>query len=196
MSAKIVRIVVWGAVAIAVVVVLYIRYTTSKVNRIISEANALIDEGNAKEKELGPEANQFFMGVVPKAFFVNGTAPKDSVLDRAKLEKSVAKTNEILTQVEESFRAAAAKFDEGTRGGKSGAVSKYLELMSQAYQKRADAEEAHLKAVALLLDKSIPQVELRKKCGELFIEARKLEGDFDRLEAEAAKLHGDNNKFN
>ena len=45
-----------------------------------------------------------------------------------------------------TIRAAAAKFDEGRQVGKSEVVSKYLELMSQAYQKRADAEEARRKA--------------------------------------------------
>ena len=53
MSTKIVRIVVWGSVAVAVVVVLYIRYTPTQVNRLIDEANDMIDEGDAKQKELG-----------------------------------------------------------------------------------------------------------------------------------------------
>ena len=187
----IVRIVVWGSLAIAAVVVGYIRYTTSKVNGLINEANARIVEGDTKRKELGPEADQFFMGVVPKSFFIkrdehatagedeflNSAGSKDMVLDRAKLEESVTTVNEVLTQVAKSFRAAAAKFDEGRRVRKSEVVSKYLDLMSQAYQKRAEAEEIRGKAVTLLLDKSIKsQDELRKKCGALINDGAKFGG--------------------
>jgi len=210
--AMIVRIVVWGSLAIAVVVVGYIRYTTSKVSGLINEANARIDEGDAKRRELGLDADQFFMGVVPKSFFIkrdehatagedeflSSAGSKDLVLDRAKLEKSVAKVNEVLTQVAESFRAAAAKFDQGRRVGKSEVVSKYLDLMSQAYQKRAEADEIRGKAVSLLLDKSIKsQDELRKRCAALINDARNSEGEFELLEAEAGKIRSKNpSKFN
>ena len=70
----------------------------------------------------------------------------------------------ILAKVVENYRAAAAKFDEARKVGKSEVVSKYLDLMSQAYQKRADSEDARRKAVALVVDKSIQsEDELHKK---------------------------------
>ena len=50
----------------------------------------------------------------------------------------------------------------------------------------ADAAEARRKAVALLLDKSIQsEDELGKQRDVLMIEARKLEGEFERLQGEA-----------
>ncbi len=194
----------------AVVVVLYIRNSRLQVDRLIDEANALVDEGDKQERELGPEANQLLVGAVPREFFVkraehetaaeddvlDRTVPKGLVLDRARLEKSVAKTNELLTTIAKDFRAAAAKFDEGRQAGKSEVVSKYLELMSRAYQKRADAGEVRCKAVALLVDKSIKsEDELRKKFGALLSESRASEGEFERLDAEAQKLHEDNKKL-
>ena len=136
MSTKLVRIVVWGSLAVAVVVVSYIRYTTTKRNQLIDEANALIDEGDAKHKELGPEGDQLIYGFIPKDFFVaspdNKTPPEDEVIlgaiprkgfavDRAKLAKSVAKADDVLAKVVEDFRAAAAKFDAGRKIGKSSA---------------------------------------------------------------------------
>jgi len=195
-------------VAVAVAVVSYINYAAHKVSQRINEANVLVDEGEAKMKELGSEDYQFFSGIVPQSFFVEGAkhkttqedafvnktaSKKEAVLDRAKLEKSIAKTDEILNKVVESYRAAAVKFDEGRKVALGSVVPKYLELKSQAYQKRADAEEAHRKAAVLLLDKSIPsESERRKKVNVLFLEACNSHSEFIRLDDEAERLHDDN----
>jgi len=207
-NGKIVRIVVWGSVAIAAIVVLYIRYPTWKVNGAIKEANALIDDADAKRKELGSESEQLLLtGRLAKTYFVkrdehaaghedefvNADGSKDLVLDRAKLKGPVEKASGILAQLAEDYHAAAAKFDEGKRASKSEAITKYLDLMSQACEKRAEAEDDRVKAVALLLDKSIrSEDELYKKRNELVQKARKSEGEFDRLEFEAQKFHDEN----
>lgn len=208
MGSKIVRIVVWGAVAVAVVVVFYVRTSRMRVDRLIGEANALIEEGDNNEKQLGADGNLLLGGGMPKEIFVErasspvasedefagGTVPKKEVtVDRAKLEKVVAKTDEMLTKVVANFRAASAKFDEGRQSARNGVIAKYLELMSQAYQLRADCEEAHRKAAVILIDKSVPSLdEIRKKRGDLLIEAGKAESEFERLAAEAEKLHDAN----
>ena len=77
MRSKIIRIVVWGAVAIAVVVVVYLRYTRMRVDRLIGEANDMIDEGEAKQKELGLEGNQLLSGSLTKDFLVASAAKTD-----------------------------------------------------------------------------------------------------------------------
>jgi len=171
--------VVWGSVAIAAIVVLCIRYKDWKVNGLISAANKFIDQGSDLKKGIGPDADQLYMGRTPPAY------------DRAKLEKSVADTTELLKQIAEDYRAAAAKFDEASRAGKDEKTSKYFQLMSQANEARAKAEDLRGKAVALLLDKSIKSPDdLHKQCGALMNDARKAEGEFDRLEEGARKLRG------
>ena len=122
------RIVIWGSVAVAAAAVFYHNYATRKVNQLINEADVLIEEGDAKEHELGqevPEVVQFLFGAVPREY----------VSDRAKLETPTAKANEILTRVVEDYGAAAAKFEAGRRIGWTALMStRYLGLMSQAYQ--------------------------------------------------------------
>ena len=114
-------------------------------------------------------------------------------MDRAKLAKSVAKADDVLAKVVEDFRAAAAKFDAGRKIGKNAVVSKYLELKSEAYENRADAEETRRKAIALLLDKSIhTKEELHQKREAADNEAAMSEGEFERLDNEAQNLHDDN----
>ena len=185
MTKQIVRIVIWGLVAVAVVVVAYINYAAGKVSGKIDEANAQIDEGRATSKELGSEADQFLSGALPKAL----------TSDRAKLEAWVAKTNGLLAKVVEDYRAAAAKFEEGRKFALGGVVSKYVELKSHAYQKLADAEEARRKAVVLFIDKSIDSKdELRKKQTVLISEFFKLNSEFDRLDEEAEQLHEENKR--
>lgn len=212
MSSNIVRVVIWGSVAVAVAAVFYFRTANGKVNGLINEANALVDEGDAKRKEYGSETEQLLGGAIPRECFtqrtakkttaedefLNGPAPKELALDRAKLEKSVAKTDDLLAEVATNYRTAAAKFDEARKIGNSGVVSKYLELMSQACAKLADAEETRRKAVALVLDKSIASAsDLHKQQNALFKGAAESENEFERLQADAEKLHDDNkSKFN
>ncbi len=206
MRSKIIRIVVWGAVAIAVVVVVYLRYTRMRVDRLIGEANDMIDEGEAKQKELGLEGNQLLSGSLTKDFLVASAAktdPKETdvftdtasgpVIDQEKLAKAVARTDAILAQIVEIYRGVAAKFDEGRKANKSEVVSNYLQLMSDGYQKRAEAEETRRKALAVLVDKTIKsEKDRRKKFGDLINEARTSDGNFEILEEQASKLRDDN----
>ena len=207
MTKQIVRIVIWGSVAIAVAIVSYRYYSTRKVNGLIHEANALIDEGIAKDEELGPEAKQFLSGAASRAFVggaerkttgktssVKGAVPKTELaLDRAKSEPWIAKSDGVLAKEVESYRAAAAKFEEARNVRQSELVSRYLDLMSQAYQNRADSAETCRKAIALLADKSIQSAdELRKRREALIEDANRSERKFRRFEEEAVALHKDN----
>ena len=100
MTKQIVRIVIWGSVAVAAAIVLYHYYATRKVNGLIDQANVLIDAGIATNKELGPEAERFLSRAISREF-VDGTehkttgkpdpvkgavAKKELALDRAKPE--------------------------------------------------------------------------------------------------------------
>jgi hypothetical protein len=172
-----VRIVVWGSLAIASVAVLYRYYATSKVNRLINESDALVEEGDAKGREIGPDFSQYLHGPISKE-------------DRAKLEVSAPKATSQLAEVIVAYRGVATKFDEAKSVAKTALIStEYLDLMSQAYQSRADSEEAHRKAVALLVDKTIKsEEELQKQRDVLVNEARKLESDFERLQMQATKV--------
>jgi hypothetical protein len=182
-NSKIVRIVIWGAVAIAVLAVVYVRNSRLQASRCADEANALVDEGETKRKELESESGQL----------LRGTVPKELTSDRAKLEESVAKFNERYTTLVGIYRAAAAKFEEGGKAAKNESLSQYWELMSQAYRNFADGEEAHRKAILLLVDKSIPsEDELRQKRETLLEEARKANSEFERLDFEAQKLRNEN----
>ncbi len=183
MSSKIVRIVIWGSVAIAVLVVLYIRNSRQQMDRAVTEANSLVDQCEVNRKKLESEAGELFRGSVPK----------ELAGDREKLEKTVANFNERYMKNVADYRAAAAKFDEAEKAAKKESDSKYLELMSQAYQNFADGEEARRKALLLLVDKSIPSAdELQQKHGALMDEARKLNGEFERLYDDAQKFHDEN----
>ena len=183
MNSQTVRIIVWGAVAVAVAVVSYIRYTAGKVSALAEEANVQVDEGENKLRELGPEANQLLCGPVPKAL----------TSDPAKFQELVVKTEDILAKVAEHYRAAAEKFGAAGKAGKSTVVAKYFELMSQACRNRADAKEAHRQAVAALVDKSIQSAdELQERRNTLFKGASASEGEFERLQEEAQKLHDEN----
>jgi hypothetical protein len=196
MNPKIVRSVVWGAVAVAVVVALYLRFATnfrlqlgtnSRVNRLIEEADARVAEADAKEKTLGLEADLLYTGLVPN----------ELAADQAKLEEAVAKTNDILVKIVEDYRAAAAKYEEAKKAG-SGVVSQYLDLESQVYQCRADAQETRRKTIALMVDTSYQSKgERAKKHGELVDEKSTLEQKFDTLVEAAAKIRENNkDKFN
>jgi hypothetical protein len=180
--------VIWSLVAVAVLVVAYIRYTNNRRDRLIDEANGLIADGDNTTQKLGFEVTRFYIGEIPK----------ELVADRAKLEATAAKLNDSLAKIVADYRAAAAKFGEAKKASWGGVVGQYFDLMSQAYQNRADAEEAHRKTVALVVDKSIESKdELDKKRHALSDENIRFEGEFDRLEDEAARLRESNKgKFN
>ncbi len=195
MSSKTVRIVIWGSVAVAVVVVSYLRFGTNfrlqignQQNELINDANALIDEGDATKRKLGSNVE----------LLIGGAVPQELASDRAKLEETVDKANVLLTKVVESYRAAAAKFDAGSKLGLSSVVSKYLELKSTAYTNLADAEEANRKILLLLVDKPVPTGdELKKKQDALAKQFFTCNSEFERLDMEAEKLHDENkSKFN
>ena len=62
----------------------------------------------------------------------------------------------ILAKIVEDYRAAAAKFDEGRKVGKSEVVSKYLELMSRSLPETAPTlRRPAARRSPLLVDKSI-----------------------------------------
>ena len=139
MTAKIVRIVVWGSVAVAVAVVGYVCYASSRRDALMDDAEARIAEGDKQLQNLVRATNRLSMDV-----------PKGLAGDPAKLEEAVAKNQDVLARVAEDYRAAAANFDAAKKVTWNGVVLKYLDLMSQAYKDRADAEEARRKAIALL----------------------------------------------
>ena len=74
-------------------VVLYVRNSRLQVDRLIDEANALIDEGEQQEKELGPEANVLAGGRPDRNFSssVPNTrpAPEDEFLSRTVARKEL-----------------------------------------------------------------------------------------------------------
>ena len=93
----------------------------------------------------------------------------------------------------ESYRGVAAKFDEAKNVGKSELLSKYFDLMSQAYQNRADGAATCRKAIALLADKSIQSAgELSKRRDALIEDANRSERKSRRFEEEAEVLHNEN----
>lgn len=207
MNSKIVRIVVWGLVAVAVVVVLYIRVSRVQVPRLLGEAQKQVDEGEANEMKLKTEDHQLLNGGgIPKAYLVapaKNKAPTEDEFAKgtkegpdvnwAKLEEAVAATDAKLAEIVKNYRAAAAKFEEGKTAVKSELVAEYFDLRSQAYQKRADAEEARRKLLAVKLDKSIQSdVERNRKFSELSIQIGKSNGEFDALEEKVQKLREDN----
>ena len=203
---NIVRIVIWGAVAIAAAVVFYIHNTTATANKLVAEADALIAEGDAKQNELGMEGEQLLNGDVPAEFFVEaaerktagknksaaGPAKPERVLDRAKLEKAVERAAEILGTVAEKYRAAAGKFDAAAKAGKGEVVSKHFQLMAQAYISRVSAETLRREAVSLLTDKSIASEQRQKKQSSLRDKASAAENEFERLQTEAQKVKDEN----
>ena len=155
---------------------------------MINEANTLIDEGDAARKKLGTNVE----------ILIGGAIPQELASDRAKLEETVNKANVELTKVVRSYRAAAANFDDGSKLGMSSVVSKYLELKSNAYTNKADAEEADRKILLLLVDKPAPTGdELKKKQDALTKQHFTSNSELKRLDAEAEKLHDENkSKFN
>ena len=185
---KIVRIVIWGLVGAAVVVVACIRYAGSRRNGLIGEAEARIADGDSQLQKLEMDANRLSLGDVPKAL----------AGDPTKLAEAVAKTNEGRTRVVEDYRAAVANFDAARKVAWNGVVLKYLDLIAQAYKDRADAEEARRKAIALKFDKSNQSKdELDKKLDALIQENVRLQEEFLRLSTEAEQLRDDNpDKFN
>jgi hypothetical protein len=129
-------------------------------------------------------ANQDFLGK-------NAT----EVLDRDALAKEVARVDEVLTKVVADYRAAAASFAAG-KSSASGEVAKYLDLKSQAYECRANSEDALRKLVLLYVDKSFNLLsEVNKKQRSLSKESASQEWNFDKLETEAKKIHDDNKKL-
>ena len=205
-KSNIVRIVIWGAVAIAAVVVLYYRFARTHASQAIADANALSDEGDDAEKKLGMNEQQLLRGYIPKAFYVEqaaskapkttaaaDSAKKASPLDRAKLKTAIDGMDGALTEAAEKYRAAADKFESGKRSGQGEMVAKYLDIFSQAYKTRADAEEAKRKALAALVDTSLPSDEERQKEYKKLIEdVRKSEQEFERLVSQGEKLQKEN----
>jgi hypothetical protein len=173
---NIVRVVVYGILGIAAVFVLYRYFATGKANRLIDEVDMLVKAADDGEKAVGGDINSYLTGIEP--------AP-----DRAKLDAAAANASENLTKSVENFRQAAEKMSQAGSIAKSTLQSpKYYELMSELYQKRADAEEARRKAVALLMDKSIKsQEELRKQRDALIKEANNFERESESFEIEARK---------
>ena len=135
------------------------------------------------EKKLGPGADQI----------LNGTVPREFGSDRAKLEESVARIDGLLAKIVADYRTAAAKFDEGKKASKGEVVAEYMDLMSQAYQNRSSAAESRRKIAALLLDKSIPSNdERRRKADALNSDVFKAEREFEVLDEKAGQLREEN----
>jgi hypothetical protein len=201
-SSKIVRIVVWGAVLIAVVVVLYIRLSKNRLNQAISDGNASVDAGDAELKKITQDEESMLGGNIPQAYLLKPASgaegSEQAFVDREKIKKPVTEADEIITKVVASFREAATKYEEGKKSSNDEVITHYFDLMSQAYQLRADAEDERRKAALLVLDKSIAtRAELVKQQKVFLTKYRKAEGEFEKLDEQAAKLKEANkSKFN
>jgi hypothetical protein len=202
----IVRIGIWGAVGLAVVIVLCLRNSQSQVPRLIGEAQALVDEGDKLEKDAETKSMQLLTGYLPESYYVATSkakpaasnenaedATKSATIDWDKLNKAVAGADAVLAPMAEKYHAAAGKFDEAKRASKGEIVAKYFDLRSRAYQARADCQEAKRKALAILKDKSISSEEKRRSAmNKLSIEAYGRDHEFGKLEEEAHDLHQKN----
>ena len=74
-------------------IVSYLRYTNSRRNGLINEANKLIDEGDAAKKQLGSNAD----------LLIAGAMPQELASDRTKLEEAVGKASGLLAKAIESY---------------------------------------------------------------------------------------------
>jgi hypothetical protein len=212
MGGKIVRIVVWGAVLIAVAVVGYIRFSRGRVNQAIDDANASIDAGDAELAKIKPSDLELADANIPSEFkvkrpaapagseqeFAGGAASDELVLDRDKIGKRAAPLAEAIASVTGRYRDAAAKFEEAKKSARDEVVVNYFELMARAYDKRAESQESLRKSVLLLTDKSVPSLaELTRQQQALVKASKKAETEFESLQEQAKKLHDENkNKFN
>jgi hypothetical protein len=204
-SGTIIRIVVWGSVAIAAAIVLYVYFSRQRVNQCIQEANHLIDEGDDARKAITGDEYRIIDGTGLEKYQVKH-APAGPMtaagkgrggsrafdLDQAKLAQPVAAVDEKIKKVIECYRNAAAKFEEGRKYTSNKVVDKYLDLMSQAYQKRAEDDDCRRQAMLLLVDKSLSEAERASKHKSLSSDAQKAGSQFDQLDEGAKKLRKEN----
>jgi hypothetical protein len=154
---------------------------TDKANKLVSEGNAAIEEGNKMAIEAGAKNDKVF----DELSAANFEADKERLAPQAK--DAVAG----MTKSAEKFREASKKFDEASKLKINDKFKEYLTLKSQEFSKRAEQMDIGKGNSQALLDSNDAE-SLMAKVRENRTKYEALDKESKDLEAKANKIQAEN----
>ncbi len=154
---------------------------TEKANKLVSDGNAAITEGNKFATDFGPKLDKLFDDMSPS----NYEADREKVLPQAK------EVVDGLGKAGDKYRDASKKFDEASKLKVNDKFKEYLTLKSQEFSKRAEQMDVGKANAQAIVDSSDAD-SLKSKITGNKTKYDKLDQESKDLESKAAKIQADN----
>ncbi len=149
-------------------------------NKLVSEGNAAIDEGNKLATDASAKNDKLFDGMTD-----------DFEADKERLAPTAKEAVDGMTKSAEKYRDASKKFDEASKLKVDDKFKEYLSLKSQEFSKRAEQMDVAKGNAQAVLDSS-DKASVIAKIGENKTRLEKLNKESDDLQAKADKIRADN----
>jgi hypothetical protein len=154
---------------------------TDKANKLVSEGNAAIDEGNKLATEAGAKNDKVF----------DALSAEDFEASKASQTAAAKEAVDGLTKAAAKYRDASKKFDEASKLKIDDKFKEYLSLKSQEFSKRAELMDVGKgNAQALLNSEDMASMSSAITANKTKYEA--LDKESKDLESKAEKIRTDN----
>lgn len=154
---------------------------TDKANKLVTEGNAAIQDGNKLATDAGAKNDKLFDSLSPSNFEA----------DKEKLAPQAKEVVDGLSKAADKYREASKKFDEASKLKINDKFKEYLTLKSQEFSKRAEQMDIGKGNAQGVLDSNDAD-SLSAKIRENKPKIEKLDQESKDLETKAAKIQADN----
>ncbi len=179
MQEKLVRYVLPAIAVLITIGSLYNSWGTSRANNLVDEGNAASESADALVVQHGSEFQKLFSNANLEGFPGH----------REKYQASAQETADAFEKAAGLYRVAASKLDEASRQPVGNPNAAYFAAKAQSFRKLGDSKETYGKAVRLLLNEAITDINtLKLKVEPLIVEALAASAESDKFSTEAQQV--------